>query len=148
MRLLTLAVVGAVGLGACSADPVGLDGHEEEAEGVELVLNGAVVASYDHDSRTWTGELEVNEGEETAHITVRFIDHDGGAIVLDDEMFLEVDMGDETIAGFEQDTPGEFGGVLRGVLAGETDAVFKLMHGAVGSGHPDFETTVVRVVVN
>lgn len=148
MPLLTLAIAGAVGLGACSDDPVGLDGHEEEAEGVELVLNGAVIASFDGDSRTWTGVLEVNEGEETAHITVRFIDHDGVAIVLDDEMYLEVDIEDETIAEFEQDTPGEFGGGLRGVLAGETDAVFKLMHGAVGSGHADFETTAVHVLVN
>lgn len=146
--LLTLAVAGAVGLGACSDDPVGLDDHEDEVEGVELVLNGAVIASFDGDSRTWTGELEVDEGEETAHITVRFIDHDGNAIALDDDMYLEVDIEDETIAEFEQDTPGDFGGHLHGVLAGETDAVFKLMHGAVGSGHEDFETTAVHVHVN
>lgn len=146
--LFTLAIAGAVGLGACSDDPVGLDDHEDDVEGVELELNGAVIASFDGESRTWTGELEVAEGEETAHITVRFINPDGNAISLDDDMYLEVDIEDETIAEFEQDTPGEFGGHLHGILAGETDVVFKLMHGAVGSGHADFETTAVRVHVN
>lgn len=146
--LFTLAIAGAVGLGACSDDPVGLDDHEDDVEGVELELNGAVIASFDGESRTWTGELEVAEGEETAHITVRFINPDGNAISLDDDMYLEVDIEDETIAEFEQDTPGEFGGHLHGILAGETDVVFKLMHGAVGSGHADFETTAVHVHVN
>jgi hypothetical protein len=146
--LLALAIAGAVGLGACSDDPVGLDDHEEDVEGVELVLNGAVIASYDGESRTWTGEMDVNEGEETAHVTVRFVDHDGDAITLDDDTYLEVDIEDETIAGFEQDTPGEFGGHVVGILAGETEAIFKLMHGAVGSGHADFETTAVHIHVN
>ena len=146
--LLALAIAGAVGLGACSDDPVGLDDHEEDVEGVELVLNGAVIASYDGESRTWTGEMDVNEGEETAHVTVRFVDHDGDAITLDDDTYLEVDIEDETIAGFEQDTPGEFGGRVVGILAGETEAIFKLMHGAVGSGHADFETTAVHIHVN
>ena len=146
--LLALTIAGAVGLGACSDDPTGLDDHQEDVEGVELVLNGAVIASYDGESRTWTGEVDVAEGEETAHITVRFVDHDGNAITLEDETYLEVDIEDETIAGFEQDTPGEFGGHVLGILAGETEAIFKLMHGAVGSGHADFETTAVHIHVN
>ncbi|MEX2467087.1 MAG: hypothetical protein WD995_09255 [Gemmatimonadota bacterium] len=146
--LAALAVAGMVGLGACSDDPVGLDDHEEAVEGVELVLNGAVIASYDGDSRTWTGEIDVPVGTETAHITVRFIDHDGDPVTLDADMYLEVDITDETIAEFEQDTPGEFGGQVHGMGVGETDAVFKLMHGAVGSGHADFETTAVHIHVN
>jgi hypothetical protein len=58
-----------------------------------------------------------------------------------------VEIDNETIAEFEQDTPGEFGGHLHGVAAGETDAVFSLMHGTVGSGHADFVTTAVHVHV-
>ena len=146
--LLALAMAGAVALGACSDDPTGLDTHEEDVEGLELVLNGAVIASFDGESRTWTGEIDVAQGQETAHITARFIDHDGNAITLDADMYLEVDIEDETIAEFEQDTPGEFGGHVHGVLAGETDAVFKLMHGSVGTGHADFETTAVHIHVN
>lgn len=147
--LLALTLAGAVGLGACSDDPVGLDDdHEEDVEGLELVLNGQVIASYDGDDRTWTGELDVAEGEETAHITVRFVDHDGNEVAPEDDTYLEVDITDETIAEFEQDTPGEFGGHVHGIAAGETEAVFKLMHGEVGSGHADFETTAVHIHVN
>lgn len=146
-RNSTLAVVlaGAVALGACSDDPVGLEDHADPT-GVELELNGVVIASYQAGSG-WTGELEVLEGEETAHIEVRFVDEDGDPIELDDDVYLEVEIEDETVAEFEQDTPGEFGGHLHGVAAGETDAVFRLMHGAVGSGHADFETTAVHVHV-
>ena len=60
---------------------------------------------------------------------------------------VEVDVEDESIAEFEQDTPGEFGGHLHGVAVGETDVVFKLMHGAVGSGHADFVTAAVHAHV-
>lgn len=145
--LLVLAIAGAVGLGACSDDPTGLDDHAEP-EGLELWLNGAVIASFDGDSRTWSDEINVNVGEETAHIEVRFVDHEGNAITLDDDTYLEVDIVDETIAEFEQDTPGEFGGHVHGIAVGETDAVFKLMHGSVGTGHADFETTAVHIHVN
>lgn len=129
---------GTIALGACSDDPVGLDDHDDDIEAVELELNGVVVATYENGA--WTGELEVTEGEETAHITVRFINHDGEEIVPDADTYLEVVIGDEAVAEFEQDTPGEFGGHLHGVAAGDTYAIFRLMHGAVGSGHPDFET--------
>lgn len=139
------ALAAAVAFGACSDDPVGVEDHADPT-GVELELNGVVIASYQAGAG-WTGELEVLEGQETAHIDVRFVDEDGDPIVLDDDVYLEVAIEDETIAEFEQDTPGEFGGHLHGVAQGETDAVFRLMHGAVGSGHADFETTSVHVHV-
>ena len=36
-------------------------------------MSGQVIASYDGETQTWTGELEVDVGEETPHITVRFV---------------------------------------------------------------------------
>ena len=134
-------------LGACS-DPMEPDDDHAEPEGVELILGGSVIASYDGDTQTWTGELEVDEGEETAHISVRFVDHDGDPIPLDDHFYLEVDIEDESIAEFEQDTPGEFGGHLHGHMEGDTDVTFKLMHGEVGSGHADFITEPVHAHVH
>jgi hypothetical protein len=124
--------------------------HEEhaEAEGVVLTMSGATIASYDGDSQTWTGELEVDVGQETAHISVTFVDHDGDPIPIDDDLYLEVGIEDESIAEWEQDTPGEFGGHLHGHAAGETDVTFRLMHGAVGSGHPDFVTMPVHAHVH
>ena len=54
---------------------------------------------------------------------------------------------DPTIAEFEQDTPGEFGGHLHGEAVGETDVRFMLMHGAIGSGHADLITAWVHAHV-
>lgn len=145
-----LAVLAALALvlGACSDSMTETEDEHAEPDGVELVLGGQVIASYDGDTQTWTGELEVDEGEETAHISVRFVDHDGDPIPIDDDLYLEVDIEDTSIAEFEQDTPGEFGGHLHGHMAGETDVTFKLMHGAVGSGHADFVTQPVHAHVH
>ena len=140
-----MAALLAITMAACS-DPVEPPMHAEPA-GAELVMGGAVIASYNGATRTWTGELEVEVGEETPHITVRFVDADGDALTFDDDFYLEVDIEDTSIADFEQDTPGEFGGHLHGEMEGETDVTFKLMHGQVGSGHSDFTTAPVHAHV-
>lgn len=145
--LLALTLVAAVGVAACGDDVTGVDEHGDAA-GVELVMNGAVIASFSFATNTWTGEMEVDEGAETPHIDVNFVDADGDVIVYDSDFYLEVDVEDESIAEFEQDTPGEFGGHLHGVSAGETDVAFKLMHGAIGSGHEDLVTAAVHAHVN
>ena len=54
----------------------------------------------------------------------------------------------DSIATFIQDDPGGFAIHIRGVAAGETGLVFRLMHGAVGSGHADFETEPYEVHVH
>ena len=144
-----IAVVAALALvlAACESSTEPEEEHYEP-EGLELVMGGQVIASYNGDTQSWTGELEVDEGEETPHISVRFVDHDGDRIQLGDDTYLEVTIEDESIAEFEQDTPGEFGGHLHGHMAGETDVTFMLMHGAVGSGHADFVTTPVHAHVH
>ena len=144
----TTALVGTVVLSACGDDPVGLDecGCHSEPEGVVLRLNAQTIASYDEGK--WTGELEVTVGQETAHIDVVFVDHDGAAIAIDEDLYLAVVIGNEAIAEFEQATPGEVGGQLHGKSVGEPTAVFRIMHGTVGAGHADFETSAVHVHVN
>ena len=148
---LALATAGLLVLGACGGDdPMDPDhdDHAGEVEGVVLSLSGQTVASYDGDAGAWTGELEVEPGEETAHINVRFVDHDGVAVTLADDFYLQVDVADESVAEFEQDIPGEFGGHLHGVAEGDTELTFSLMHGAVGSGHADFVTAPLHVHVH
>ena len=148
LRSLAMVLVVPLALSACD-DATGVEegDHGEEVEGVKIVLSGAVIASYDGDTQSWTGELDVDVGEETAHMEVRFVDHDGDQVTLDSDFYLEVEVENEAIAEFQQDTPGEFGGHLHGVSEGETDVVFKLMHGTVGSGHADFVTTGVHAHV-
>ncbi|MEX2048984.1 MAG: hypothetical protein WEB90_05345 [Gemmatimonadota bacterium] len=141
-----LVVAGALGLAACEDDPTGLE-HTVPV-GAELVMNGATIATFDAATGLWTGEMSVNEGDETPHISVHFLDEDDERITPDSDNYLEVVVDDETIAEFEQDTPGEFGGHLHGIVQGETEVVFRFMHGAVGSGHSEFDTQAVVARVN
>ncbi len=145
--LAAVAVVFALAAAACTESMTEQEQHPE-AEGVQLIMSGNVIASYDGETQSWTGELEVDVGEETPHIRVVFVDHEGNAVELEADTYLEVGIEDESIAEFEQDTPGEFGGHLHGVSEGETDVTFMLMHGAVGSGHADFVTTPVHAHVH
>ena len=150
---LALLTAGLVAFAACDSatepdDHDDDDDHAAEVEGVTLTLSGQTVASYDGHDGAWTGELEVEPGEETAHIGVQFVDHDGHAVDLDDDYYLQVDVENESVAEFEQDTPGEFGGHLHGGMEGDTEITFSLMHGAVGSGHADFVTAPLHVHVH
>ena len=144
--LVALAVAALVAVAGCTDDPVAPEEDHAEPEGAVLTLGTVTIAEYDGDTQTWTpAEYPWWVGEETPHIGVTFVDHDGDPIPLDDDFYLEVDVEDESIAEFEQDTPGAFGGHLHGVAVGHTDVAFSLMHGAVGSGHPDFTTTGIHV---
>ena len=67
--------------------------------------------------------------------------------MLDDDVYLEVEITNDSIAEFEQHTPGEFDGRLHRHAEGETEAVFMLMHGDVGTGHADFVTAPLYVKV-
>jgi hypothetical protein len=143
-----LALMGALALGACDDDGTGVeDDHGEDVEGVVLTLNGAELARYDGDSGTWSNAVSIEEGDETAHIDVDFVDDAGNPVALDPDTYLEGTVDDETIAEFEQDIPGEFGGHIKGATAGTTLMEFSLMHGAVGSGHADFITNDLTVTV-
>ncbi|MXW17780.1 MAG: hypothetical protein F4139_16275 [Gemmatimonadetes bacterium] len=143
-----LLSAGILALSACESATEPEENHAEDVEGVILVLSGQTIASYDGGTGAWTGELEVEPGEETAHITVRFVDDNGAAVQLGDDFYLRVEVEDESIAEFEQDTPGEFGGHLHGQAEGDTEITFSLMHGSVGSGHADFVTQPLHIHVH
>ena len=147
-RLAALTVVAFAAFSAACDDPVVPPDQHAEPEGVQVLVDGTVVATYDGDAQSWTGELEVEAGEESGMVEVRFVDHDGDAIPIDDDLYLEVDVEDTSIAEFHHEpAPGSFMGHFDGKVEGETDVVFKLMHGAVGSGHSDFTTTAVHIHV-
>ena len=142
-----LALVGLLGAGACG-DPAGLDDHAD-AEGAVLSMDGQVIASYDGDTRQWTGDLTVAAGQSTGRMTVTFVDHDGDDIRPGSDFYLQVDFANTgpTVAAFDHDSPGAFTGTLRGIAAGQSTVVFRLMHGSVGRGHPDFNTAPATVRV-
>lgn len=145
--VMVLALVGSVALAGCEDNPMELEDHADAAT-MQLVMNGATIATFTWATNSWAGEMEVEVGMETPHIDVRFYDADGDEIMYDTtEFYLMVEVEDESIAEFEQDTPGEFGGHLHGEAAGETDVTFSLMHGTVGSGHADLVTAAVHAHV-
>lgn len=142
---LAATLAGMLVLGACGDDPTVPDDHAEP-EGVVLRLNGQVLASYD--GGTWSGEVALSVGQETGSITVQFVDDHGDPLEADDEEYLDVIMGNSSIADFLSDAPGAFTGRLSGKAVGQTFATFRLMHGAVGSGHPDYVAAPLTVRVN
>ena len=143
---LAFPLVAVLALGACDDDPVGLEEEHAEPHGLVVSMSGQVLATYDMDAG-WSEVLGVVEGAETPHLDVVFVDEAGDPIELEEDTYLEVVVSDGTVAAWEQDSPGEFGGHLVGVSAGQTTAVFQLMHGAVGSGHADFVTAEVTITV-
>ena len=145
-------IVGSLLLSACGDSTTGPEpepvDHAENVVGVQLVLSARTVATYDGPSGTWNDEFEVEVGEFTAHIDVRFVDANGVAVELGDDFYLEVESEDERIATIFQDDPGGFGIHIEGIAEGETELEFRLMHGAVGTGHPDFITAGLDVHVH
>ena len=113
-------------------------------------MGGDTIATFDHDTEMWSGDhdhFEIDEGETSGHIDVQFVNHDGDVLEFGDDYYLMVESQADSIATFVQDDPGGFAIHIRGVATGETGLVFRLMHGAVGSGHADFETEPLEVHV-
>ena len=149
-RLGWSLVLGSLLLSACgdstTTEPEP-DYHADDVEGVQLVSSARTIATYDGPAGTWSDSFEIDAGELSGHIDVRFVDGSGNAVQLGDDFYLEVESEDPSIASFFQDDPGGFAIHIEGVAAGETGLVFRLMHGAIGTGHADFitEPLVVRV---
>ena len=121
--------------------------HADDVESVQLVSSARTIATYDGPSGTWNDSFEIDAGELSGHIDVRFVDANGDAVQLGDDFYLEVVSDDPSIVSYFQDVPGGFAFHIEGVAAGEAGLVFRLMHGAIGTGHADFITEPFRVRV-
>lgn len=154
------------GILACGDNPVDSgedddDDQEEhsEAHGLRLILDGVEVYRVLEGQVSCQQEpcrIDVMEGDETALITVEFLDDDGQEIHeedLEEDYSLGVEIADPDVADFEQ---GEDEGLwtlrIVGRLAGETRMKVELLH----AGHADFTTPplndanaiVIRVTQN
>jgi hypothetical protein len=150
MTAAALALVTSLTLGACDDDPVGNDDDDHE-DPVGMVVTSGGVDLVTVQGTTVTGTLTIPAGQETAHLDVLFLAEDGDRFAPDDaDEWLMVTIGDETVAEWEQDEAGEFGGHLKGIAAGATTATFELMHGAIGSAsaHADYRSPTIPVVIN
>lgn len=138
-------------LAACGDNPVDPgDDHDHEHHDPEFVavyLDDELLAKAGYEVGTVEGELRVPAGGELEGLRVVFLDDHGHEVDQDHDYWLDVSIADEAIAEFAPATEGGFEGTLAGLQAGETTAVFALMHGAVGHGHADFRSRPIPVVV-
>ncbi|HEX6981623.1 MAG TPA: hypothetical protein VF181_02575 [Balneolaceae bacterium] len=142
--LLFLTLSTALMLTGCG-NPAGSDEEEHPRPvGIVLQMNGAEIVRYEN--QEVTGQIEVNTGEETALITLYFLDENGDQFQYDEpEYSLRPHGIDESIAEIEQHAEdGKWSFHVRGITPGTTSVVFELFHG----DHGDFETPEIPVIVN
>jgi len=151
--ILTLIFSLAIFTAACD-NPAGSDedhgGEHTEPHAMELIMNGETVVEY-VDGEV-SGKFNVSEGQESARITVEFINEEGKPIHdedLGDEYSLGWNIEDDQVVGIEQhDADGKWSFHLVGKSAGTSGVQFQLLH----SGHSDFETPAATadgaIVVN
>jgi hypothetical protein len=132
----------------CADNPVTPAEEHFEARGVALRINGVDTVVVDS-NRLKQGRIVVKEGTETEHIALQFIEESDGTRGLppsDEEDFkLGWTIADTTIASLEQDSDhdGKWSFHIKGLKAGSTTIVIKLLHG----DHPDFQSVPIPVEV-
>lgn len=123
-------------------------GHDEdehsEPDGFRLKMNGQTVVEQLPD-QTLTGEFELEPGEETALITIFFLDHDGDEFQPDEpEYSLNAVFEDDGIAEFEQhEEDGKWSFHIHAEAEGITEMTLQLFH----NSHSDFDTQGIHVHV-
>lgn len=120
------------------------DDHHSEPAGFVLKLNGQNVVTQLPEG-TVTGEFELEPGDETALITIFFLDEDGDEFQPDEpEYSLNAEFEDEGIAEFEQHAEdGKWSFHIHAEAEGITEMTLMLMH----NGHSDFDTQGIHVHV-
>lgn len=121
MVVLALAAFAA----ACSDSTLAPFGHLDVA-GMLIRANGQQLVRVDNNGKV-TGSLSVRAGSESPYLEVVFLDSKGNPIERETGLDMEVTVGHEDIAVFNQNIPGEFGGRLEGKAVGRTFARFSIL---------------------
>lgn len=138
-------LVFAAALAACD-NPVKPSEDHPEAEGV-VIRQGTVELARWFDG-TLTGQLVVTAGQSVGPLTVRFLDHDGEELPLDDDEWLRVEfLTGADVATWQQATGGELGGTISGTTAGAATVRLHLMHGVHPSGHSEASFGPIPITV-
>ncbi|MEX0662416.1 MAG: hypothetical protein WD381_05975 [Balneolaceae bacterium] len=115
--------------------------------GATLFLDGVEIATQEDGAITYNegDHIELEVGEETGLIQIRWIDEDGNRITPeDDDYSLQWTVADESILEVEQhDEDGPWRFHLVGTAAGETTVEFELFH----NDHADFTTLPFEIHV-
>ncbi|MEX0648793.1 MAG: hypothetical protein WEA56_04570 [Balneolaceae bacterium] len=151
LHLLTALFTGLFLWTACN-NPAGSDDDDEHEDpfGVALIMNGVEIATQENGEITYSegDHLELEVGEETSLITVRFIAEDGDRFQPDEDdgYSLQWTIGDENILEAEQhEEDGPWNFHLAGHSAGETTISIILWHD--DGNHDDFTSMEFEVHV-
>jgi len=147
LRLLPiLALTLFMTMGCDKDNPVEPDDHDEEhaeAEGLIIKNSGAEIVRYEKGNVT--GEIEVDEGEMTALLLVKFINLEGALFVPEgDEYSMQYEIADTSIAGVVQHAGEDWEFHIKGKEHGETTIVLKIFHG----DHADFISKPIPIHVH
>lgn len=144
IAIFTFFIISLTAFSSCTNSTSSEEEEHEDAEGIRLKLNGAVVAEQ-LPGQSLTGAFVLTPGEETDLITVYFLDDHGDEFQPDeDEFTLGYNFDDEGIVEFEQhDEDGKWSFHLHAEAEGTTNMQIMLMH----VGHTDFTSEDIPVQV-
>jgi len=150
-RILLLIFTLATLLVFTSCDnPTSSDDHDEHATpfGVALILNGVEIAVQENGEISYHDgdHIELEVGEETNLITIRWIAEDGDRFVPDTEEGYSLNwiVDNEDVVEVEQhEEDGAWAFHLVGLSAGESDIQFQLFH----NDHSDFTSSAFEAHV-
>lgn len=149
LYLFTILLTGSLILTGCD-NPAGNDDDHEHHEpfGVALIMNGVEIATQENGVVSYFegDHLELEVGEETNLVSVRFINEDGERFIPDenDGYSLRWDIGNEEVLEIEQhEEDGPWSFHLVGHGAGETTLNIILWH----IDHADFTSMEFEVHV-
>lgn len=152
---IIIAFLSTISLVISSCNVTSSDDNEEHQEpwGLILLDSGVEIARQFNGEVTYTtgDHLDLEEGEESSLITLRFLDEEGNAFTPhdDDETFLEWVIEPESVLEIEQhEEDGKWSFHFAGVEAGDAHIVFMLMHGEEGHAHADFESLEFEIHVH
>lgn len=130
---------------SCEDNPAdSSDNHHFEAIGLYVIDSGDTIVQYI--GGTVSGGFEVEEGEDTALLSVKFLDEDGDVGIPDGEEYDFVwTIADTTIAAVEShgEELAEFKFHLQGKAAGNTTITIGINH----NDHKDFESKAIPLTV-
>lgn len=146
--LTAFLVISLLSLQACDTTSGDEEDHSDPF-GAALIMNGVEIATQEGGEITYNDgdHLELEVGEETNLIQLRWIDEDGDRFSMDPEdgYSLQWNVDDESVLEVEQhEEDGPWSFHLVGVGAGETTVEFELLH---NDDHEDFTTLPFEVHV-
>lgn len=150
VHLLTILITGVLLWTSCT-NSTSSDDHDEHEEpfGVALYMNGEEIAAQEDGEVSYNegNHLELEAGQETDLITVRFIAEDGDRFEPDGEYSLQWEIDNDDVLEVEQhEEDGPWAFHLVGLSAGDASVQFVLWHDS--HGHGDFTSKWFEVHVS